>query len=318
VSRAIWGAIRLVLVAVASAAFAGACDSSFEPSDRITDFRLLAVSADKPFAAPGETIHLTALHQEPFGRPVTWAWTTCPLPRDSTVNACLARLVELAQAGAAPPFVIEPAKTTFDVVLPPNLLDSVPPAARANATVGVVTVACPGDLSLQDLAGLRAGALPFRCREAGSGVDLPFERYVVAVKRIYLYNRDKNQNPVIGGVTWDGAPWPENEIREARVCEFESNSFGDCKGETHEIGVEAPPGTEESGTSEYGTPFREDVVIQHFATEGVFEFAAKTFETPKTRWAARRQTRGQTVRMWFVLRDNRGGVTWTIREVKVP
>jgi hypothetical protein len=293
-----------------------ACGPDFDPAARVSDFRLIAIAADKPFAAPGETVRLTTLYHEPFGRPLTWAWTTCPLPRDSTVNACLARLSELARTSAAPPFVVERDRTSYEVSIPANILDGIPEDARGNALFGVVTIACPGELSLTDLASVPAGRLPFRCLEAGSGVELAYERYAVAVKRIYIYGRDRNQNPSIAGVTWDGAPWPEADVREAQVCAFDSNTFGDCKGEKHEI-VVAAPGAVEVGTSEYGTPFKEDVVIQHYATEGVFEFDVKTVAEPKTKWAARTRAAGQTITMWFVVRDSRGGVSWTSRQVRV-
>ncbi|MBN9166344.1 MAG: hypothetical protein BGO98_27410 [Myxococcales bacterium 68-20] len=312
-TRALGRAFALFLFTLVGVA---ACGTDFEPGSRVVDFRLLAVAADKPFAAPGETVRLTTLHHEPFGRPLTWAWTTCPLPHDSTVNGCLARLAELARTSAAPPFTVEQGRSSFEVTIPPDILDGIPEEAKGNAIVGVVTIVCPGNLSLKDLADIRSSQLPFRCIEAGTGVELAYERYAVAVKRIYLYSRDKNQNPAIADVTWDGASWPEGEIKEARVCDFDSNSFEDCKGERHEISVNAVPATAETGTSEYGTPFREDVVIQHYATEGVFEYDVKTLAQPKTRWAARARSRGQTITMWFVIRDNRGGVTWTSRQVR--
>jgi hypothetical protein len=293
--------------------------SDFDPGSRVTDFRLIAVSADKPYAAPGETVQLSTLHHEPFGRPITWAWTTCPLPQESTVNGCLSRLAELARSpGRAPPsFAVGRELGSFAVTIPPNVLDGVAPAARGNALVGVVTVACPGELSVKDLARLGPGELPFRCVEAGSELELSYERYAVAVKRIYIYDRDRNQDPAITGLTWDGTPWVENDIKDVGACDFDSNAFGECAGEKHEIAASAPPETREAGTNQFGTPYREDVVIQYYASEGLFEFGTKTLDDPKTRWAARSQARGQTVDMWFVLRDNRGGVGWTTRRVRV-
>lgn len=295
-----------------------ACGNDFDPGSRITDLRLLVIAADKPFAAPGENVHLTTLVHEPFGRPLTWAWTTCPLPRESTVNGCLVRLGELARASALPPVVVGRDRSSFDVSIPTNILDGIPEEARENALFGVVAVVCPGDLTIKDFATATTSELPFRCVEAGSGVELPYERYAVAVKRIFIYPRDRNQNPAITGVTWDGSPWLENDVKEARACDFDSNDFDDCKGETHEFIVSVAPGTVETGTTEYGSPFTEDVIVQNYATEGVFEFDVKTITEPKTRWAARNQTRGQTVTTWFVVRDNRGGVSWTSRQVRVP
>lgn len=291
--------------------------TEFEPVSRIVDFRLIAVKADQPFAAPGETVKITTLFSEPFARPITWAWTTCPLPRDTTVNACLARIAELTQLGQAPPVTTGPDLPAFDVTVPANILEGVPADARSSAIIGVLTVACPGTLATKELSALRTGELPFICTEAGTGAVLPFERFVVSVKRIYLNVRDRNQNPPITNVTWDGMPWNEGEVREANVCDFDSNMFGDCTGEKHSLAATTPPESREQGTGESGTPFREDLVYQYYASEGVFEFEAKTFDSPATQWAARRQSRGRLVDMWFVARDNRGGVSWTTRQVRV-
>lgn len=308
--------VRAFVMSILAAIAVLACGSDFEPASRVTDFRLIAVAADKPYASPGETVHLTTLHHEPFGRPLTWAWTTCPLPRDSTVNACLARLRELALGPTPPQFVLG-GESTVDVTIPTNILDGIPPAGRGNALFGVVTVVCPGTLSVVDLATAPETAPPFRCLEAGSGAELPFERYAVAVKRIYIYGRDRNQNPAIAGVRWDGAPWAEADIKEVGACAFDSNNFGDCEGEKHDLAVDGEPASIEAGSSELGTPFEETVVVQYYATEGAFEFGQRTMAEPKTRWAARSRSRGQTITMWFVLRDSRGGVTWTSRQVRV-
>jgi len=287
-----------------------ACGNDFDPASRVNDFRLLAVAADKPYAAPGETVKLTTLAHEPFGRPVTWAWTTCPLPADSTVNACLARYAELAREGRTPPFVVGP-NPSYEVTIPPNLFDGI--AQTENQLFGVLTIGCPGVLSPRETNVV--GELPFQCVDGGQ--VLPFERWVVSVKRIFLFRRDKNANPGIGRVTWDGADWPEAEVKEVGVCAFDSNTYGDCKGERHDLVVTPAADAVEAGTDENGRTFREAVVVQYYATEGVFEFDAKTVDAPATRWAARTRSQGQNVDMWFVVRDNRGGVTWTTRRVRV-
>ena len=73
----------------------------------------------------------------------------------------------------------------------------------------------------------------------------------------------------------------------------------------------------ESGKDELGRDFQEQLVVQYFATEGIFEYAARTGESPKNGWVARKRAAGQTIMLWFVARDNRGGVTWAERQVRV-
>jgi hypothetical protein len=148
---------------------------------------------------------------------------------------------------------------------------------------------------------------------------LPYERFVVSVKRIYVRRTDKNQNPPLGNVTWDGLPWAETDIKEVAPCTNDPLvKIDDCDGgEKHELSVDIPPEAAESGTSESGTPFTEDVVAQYYGSEGVFEFDTRIRTSPKTKWAARKAASGREQTLWFVVRENRGGVSWTTRKVRV-
>jgi hypothetical protein len=94
--------------------------------------------------------------------------------------------------------------------------------------------------------------------------------------------------------------------------------YKDCSGgEAHDLSVVIPPESVESGTTEQGAPFSEDVVVQYYATEGLFEFDSRTRESPGTGWKARAASAGKEQTLWFVVRENRGGVSWTSRKVRV-
>ncbi len=305
----------LGLVAVTQAA----CGAEFDPGSRVTDFRLIAVQADAPFAAPGEQVHLRALYHEPFGRPVSLSWMTCENPPDTSPIGCLHKIAaDAAQSGQAPAVQEGVGLDEIDVGVPATALDSVPDAALANAMVGVVTVACPGVLSPRDPSTLGTGELPFRCNEDTTGAELPFERWAVSVKRIFLRRIDKNQNPGIEQVSWDGAPWPDTEVKVVRPCSNDPNHLEDCKGgDRPRLSVSLTPGAAEFGKDELGRDFQEQVVIQYYATEGTFEFDVRTDESPGNRWVARKAASGESHMLWFVVRDNRGGVSWTSRQVQV-
>ena len=291
-----------------------ACGKEFQAVSRIDDFRLIAVRADKPFAAPGERVELTTLPHEPFGRPVTFGWATCVKPRDTTVNACIDQVVHDGQ-----PLTMGTGMSTFATTKPTNVLDAVPPEAAPNVLVGVVTVACPGALSLRDPRTLAPGDLPFRCADANTREELPFERFVVSVKRIAVRRTDRNPNPSLASITYDGQTWAENDVKEVTACKNDPEVLiADCDGgEKHELSVVIPPESIESGTSEAGTPFTEDLVVQYFGENGLFEFDGRTAESPTTTWAARASSAGKEKTLWFVARENRGGVTWTTRRVRV-
>lgn len=307
---------RLLPIALFSLA---ACGSEFDPVSRVTDFRLIAVRADKPFAAPGDTVTLTTLSHEPFGRPVTWAWGTCVLPSSANATGCLQKIAEDDRSGRRK-FVLDQgvSKDTQKITLEKGLLDDIPAKERGGAIVGVLTVGCPGTLGVKDLSIVAEGKLPFSCADANTGEDLPYDRWVVSVKRIFLRETDQNQNPPIAEVQWNGAAWPEGEIREITPCSNDANAYADCEGgEEAKLSVLVPSDAYQSGTDETGKDFEERVVVQYYAGEGSFEFDVRDGRTPETSWKARKNASGKVLPMWFVARDDRGGVSFTTRQVKV-
>jgi hypothetical protein len=125
------------------------------------------------------------------------------------------------------------------------------------------------------------------------------------VKRIFVSDQ-RNANPTISGVTFDGAPWPEGELREVDACATEGNRIDDCEGaDEHAISVSAE------------VEPNEQTVVEYYATEGIFDDEVRIASDPQTKWAARSQSVGKNVTMFFVVRDSRGGVSWTTREVRV-
>jgi hypothetical protein len=200
---------------------------------------------------------------------------------------------------------------SFDFALPSDVITRLPAEGAARASVGAVVAACPGELTLQ------SGAIPFRCVDA-SGRALGTDEYVIGVKRVFAREADRNDNPVVSGVTWDGAEWLAADVKEVVACGETGNDFDACSSsEQHAISVTLPAASVESGVDSFGTPFEEQVVLQYYATEGIFEHDVRLASDTTNRWTARQESAGRTVTMWFVLRDDRGGVAWETRTVHV-
>ena len=289
----------------AALAFVQGCGGDFDPGSRVTDLRVLAVRADAPYAAPGAAVHLEALVVNPSERELTWGWGLCVNPASSTAPGCLAGL-------DASTVVIERSRSTFDFALPDDVVTSVPTAARAHAAVGAVVVACPGDLSQQ------GGSLPFRCIDAATGRALGTDAFVVGVKRVFARMTDKNDNPVIARVKWDGADWTPSDVKEVVPCDESGNDYGACSAdEQHVITIDVAEASTEFGIDSFGASFREQVVVQYYASEGIFEHDVRLASDAATGWTARSAAAGRTVQMWFVVRDDRGGVAWVERQVRV-
>ena len=290
------------------------CDEALEPGAKVDSFRVLAEQADLPYARPGETVQLSSLSHDPAGRSINWAWASCVNPAASTLEGCLAKIAEMPDpAGAV--FALGADMSAPQLVIPPDVISQLPAGARGAASVGVVSVACPGDLSM----GVGPGGLPFVCQETGTGRNLELDEFITGIKRISVRETDRNQNPVIDGVTFDGADWAEGELKTiTRTCDVSKWDYTGCADDTkHQIVVQLPDGTVESGKSEHGEDFTEQVVVQYYATEGVFENEVKIAAQTKNGYVARKQAAGQLLTFWFVARDNRGGVSWTSRQAQV-
>jgi hypothetical protein len=307
--------MRSIFAPVLSAALVAlslsACSSTVDPGSRVTTERVLAVEADKPYARPGDTVKLDALAFDPAGRSTTYAWTYCVNPEQSTATGCLAAL---AQSKSPPPFVLSP-DPTFTLTVPSDALSSLPQGGRASASIGVLIVACPGALTVGPGTLTPSYGLPYTCTSDGRALDT--HEAILGVKRIFVREKDTNANPSIAQVTWDGAAWPASEIKDVSGCAEHTNTYEECIGEEHHVAAIAADGASESGVDENGTSFQEQLVVEYYATEGIFEHEVMTQRDPTTGWKARDVSRGKTVTMWLVLRDNRGGVSWATRQIRV-
>jgi hypothetical protein len=291
------------------------CAADFDPASRVNSFRVLGQQMDVPFAQPGETVNINSLSYDPQGRTVTWAWGACVNPAASTVQGCLDKIGEdSASSGSSQILAQGPGLSNFSYTVPSNALESLPEAARPSALVGVLSIACPGDLSFEQ----SSNELPFACKEAGTGRVLSLDEYVVGLKRIQVRSKDRNQNPQIEQVTFDGLDWPEDEIKEVIPCDTDKNDYSVCAENTkHKIAARPTAASVESGQSEFGVDFTEQVIIEYYATEGLFEYEIKIADDPQTGWAARKAASGKDLTLWMVVHDDRGGATWTERHVHV-
>jgi hypothetical protein len=311
---------KFALSALALASLAG-CGADFDPGSYVSSLRVLSVQADNPYAAPGETVRLEATAYDPAGRTIEWAWIACENPASSSVEGCLTKIAEQAiTTGNVALLANGPDQSSAMYTVPATALDGIPLEARPNALSGLLSIACPGTLSF-DMSTLDASRsdslLPFICTD-DSGVELGLHDAIVGVKRVFVREIDRNANPVIADITFDGQPWAADDIKEVEACDTDDFTFDDCKGKgDHHIAANVTPESFEAGIDEFGREFTESLVVEHYATEGIFEYEVRVAELPETRYVARQAASGQEVRLWFVARDDRGGVTLAERRVRV-
>lgn len=266
-----------------------ACSDDFSPGSLVDKARVLAVRADTPFALPGSQVQLTALAYDPGGRELQWGWGTCEAPSSSSPVECVrATAFERLQIGTD--------LTTHTLTVPDT---------RATS-LGVVVIACPGNIERG-----RTETLPVVCRDA-RGDALPLSEFEIGLKRIFLRDSSLNQNPAITAVMLAGEDWPEQPAATLPCTDDRCREF-----EPLRIELRAD-GASERSVDAAGLPITEQSVLQFYATAGAFDDDLKLASAGRNTWRARREDAGKLVRFWFVVRDDRGGVSWAERTLQVP
>jgi hypothetical protein len=283
----------------------GGCGGDFEPGSRVHDVRLLALRADKPFARPGERVELELLVANPKARALEWARGTCTRPVSSTLEGCLRALdAELLQ--------FDPGADALALDVPDDALEGVDAAALPSALIGVVVVACPGTLR----KGLTS-VVPIECIDA-RGEPRPLDALEVGIKRIFLREADRNDNPRITRVELNAERWLEEEQPELPLCESESYDIADCPADTRNaLSIEIEPG--EAGEDELGEGFAEQIIVQLYTSHGVLRDDVRIAGEADNAWALQPVDgeTPETATLWIVARDNRGGVSWVERSARV-
>lgn len=309
-----------------------ACSFNFERSSEVTDRRILAIQADPPEltgdAERPAAVQLRALVVDP-GEPLATAeiaWRSCVFPATSSFPGGDNDGDGGGPFGGAGKRCPEGAATVLHSAGSQSLSSlsqSIPlPEEVAEVLAAGVNVPAP-QIQVQLSVGSEQGEL-------------------VAIKTVTVTARlpedqEPNRNPAIQGLTFDGTDWPEAEARRVR--------YGDCPEEEKEA-VEAEDGAslvpvckhdieplfdeaeaqfyKERGLTGGLELQRERLRFSWFTDAGSFrrentlQFDPRDPSPnnvgPKSVW---REPPFKTERatVWVVVRDLRGGTTWTRREV---
>ncbi|HSQ64828.1 MAG TPA: hypothetical protein VLM85_16505 [Polyangiaceae bacterium] len=279
-----------------------ACEASgFETESVVDTLRVLAIEADLPIAVPGETVHLSTLWADPLGngRPISWAWGVCVNPGATQIPACAAQLRSLSFGGDA-----------FDVTVPADALDGLPPSAPIGE-VGVVFAACAGTLTLVP----NATGAPVSCTDA-KGNAVGRDGFVWGGRRIIVVQGFRNQNPTLTKIFFDGVEWSPSY--EPPIAPCAAKNVEGCPVDTqHVITYQMTQDSQET----YGAGLVEDVVGWFYVSQGSLADAylrpdtSTSIPTFQTEYAPTLSDTAHPVQMWFVLRDDRGGVTFAQRRL---
>ncbi len=203
----------LAVVALASLAGAGSgCTPfpDFPPESLVDSVRILAVRADKPYAAPGDMVRFDVLAAD--GRPerpapmrVFWVPVPCDVPV-AQPDLCYSSFTWQFQPGVDASQNLHEGDSLSVLVPPDQLTSEGGSSGLAYRSMFVFLMACAGHVEyLGSKAGRGLGAVPFGCfDEAGArlgGLD-----FVFAFARVLVIEGFTNQNPAMDGLEIDSAP----------------------------------------------------------------------------------------------------------------
>jgi hypothetical protein len=317
--------LRLSLLALASVALAG-CGNPFDPANLVESVRLLAVSADKPYAAPGDTVKMTALAFD--GRPpvtpplapmtVYWVPIVCTDPPGDAYFACYPAF---AQAGLKQGVDLTSkltAGTQFSFQMSPDAITrhARPASGAPYGVVFVFAIACAGHVQY---LGVNEDTLPpappLGCFD-DTGAELGADGSVFAYAQVFSFEDRKNQNPVISNLTFNGTPVDPTAGITVAHCPSSSRKCPTTPLDTVVPSSSWEPDPAETAT--LGKPTDEEIWVDYFLTTGSVDSSALLYAadpTVKLPSSAVKLTPPTSVPttpqfLWAVVHDNRGGVSW--------
>jgi hypothetical protein len=199
---------------LAAALTAAACSSDLPPASRVDGVRILAMSADEPYAMPGEAVSLRVLAVDgraDRSRPMQISWLPAPCinPQGDDYFACYPALGASFTPGVDLTGAL-PTGDTWSFTVPADAITSAPAHPGAPDPYGIVfafVIACAGHVEAVsvDTSTQSPVTAPFGCFD-DSHAPLGPGDFVLAFMRVYAYADRRNANPVIDQLTFGGAP----------------------------------------------------------------------------------------------------------------
>ena len=326
----------------------------FQSSTLVNSVRVLASSADQPYAKPGATVNVQVLAVD--GRaekttPMTLYWLpfVCFDPPDDAYYNCFSQFAEAvrggavdggAEAGAGPvdggapaapdgslPMVgtpgpgVElmglPSGPSFSFTMPANVIAAhmtQPPVTPYGLAI-VFNVACAGRLELLPPNPGNVQAAPVGCFDAQGNLLGPND-YVFGFSRVYAYDELENANPVIDHVDVNGQAVDLQLGFQVRHC-----APNDCAN-VH-IGPVVPPSSQEPDPLDND---KEEIWAEFFSTVGSFTDEARLLYNTTTGSVGDPSATDDQFHppndpgdgtIWIVVHDSRGGASWATVPVHV-
>jgi hypothetical protein len=300
-----------------------ACNSDLPPANVVDGVRVLAISADQPYARPGESVSLQVLAADgrtDRSRPMQISWLPgpCMNPTGDDYVGCYPGF-----AAELPPHTdlsgVLPTGTGWTFTVPIDAIASAPPHPGAPDPYGIAFVfvaACAGRLEYVPVDPDTQSSLttPFGCFD-DSHAALGPDDFVFAFTRVYAFTDRRNANPVIDHVSFAGAPVDPGAGITVDRCTASDES--NCPKTAVDTAVPDSSWEEDPGSLDpSGGVGHEAIWVDYYATGGrfandsivLFDVHSGRVSRTSDEWSAPLSPGPQT--MWAVVHDTRGGTSW--------
>jgi len=292
---------------IAVALLAAGCSEGFDPFNRLTSLRVLAIRSEPAAPGPGETTTLDSYIYLTAGDSIaSMSWSWCPFPGPANQGyPCLISEDELAalgggSAGDVPPYDLGQGETaTFQHTIDPGLLAAV----------------CAGTADQPELLDC-AGGFPVQIKltvrsQSGEEVDS-----VRTLRLRFSDEHDPNQNPWAEGLlaVLDGG---ETDIGSEPTVTLPRSTETVVRAKVPADVIETYTGTDDNGAPEEKL---EQIILTWFVESGDTKSMRTTFidgiepleDAVENEWTpdGPEDYPGDTSQIVVVVRDDRDGVAW--------
>jgi hypothetical protein len=311
-------------------AVAAGCSSDLPPPSVVDGVRILAASANLPYAKPGAHVTIQVLAadgraQRPEPMRVFWLPTVCMNPAGDDYYGCYPAMAGQYPRGRDLTSVLV-AGNSFDFTMPADTITTAVPHPGATDPYGLAfafVMACAGHVEYVpvDTSVQSPLTTPFGCFDS-SGRALGPQDFVFAFVRVYAFTDRLDANPVIQHVTFGGAavdPAVGISVPHCTASDEAHCATTDVDTVVPDSSWQLDPGS----LSASGGDLHEGIWVDYYVTAGKFEedsellFDAQSGRVSSTGdgYAAPLSPGLQT--LWVVVHDTRGGASWVTLPIHV-
>jgi len=294
---------------------------NFDPPSRIDSVRVLATRADRPYAAPGESVNIEMLAVDGRASPtepmrVYFLPSPCFNPPGDAYYACFSGFSEQFRRDVDLGPVLH-SGSEFELRMPNDVIEAHVSTGgqEAYGLAYAFSVACAGHVEYRpEQATAAPDAVPFGCF-GNDGHRVGTEGFVFAYSTVYGFAQRRNENPTFDSVTYDGRVIDPEAGLDVQHCS--KSSIDDCPTAKFEVNV--PASSQEpdpSNRSAGGAVLKESLYVQYFSTGGKITndttiiYDARDGRLANTGDDFKSPLLPGEHQFWAVLHDNRGGVSW--------